>query len=218
MEIVEINIRRKHLCGIRFDCEIDPQQWGAEQDPIGLLALDTELCDIKGLKVGTVLSDEELTELVEQSHIKRAKSRAMWYLSRQDMPKIKLYRKLREHFPDYAAETAVERAVELGFIDDLNYARRRLQLIVDTKKVSLKAAALQLIAEGVSREDVEIAVEEAEYNPTDAILQLIERKYRSKLEQQNGREKIIAALQRKGYSYGEIRTAFKVLEQDGNEF
>lgn len=217
MRIIEVKPRRKHTCGIVFDCEFDPKEYGAEVDPTGLLALDSELCELKGLRAGVEFSDEQLLELVRESGVKRAKSRAMWYISRQDMPKEKLRRKLLECFPDYAAEAAVDRVVELGFVNDLEYARRRLKLIMDTKKVSLRAAASLLLAEGVGREDVEIVVDEAEYNPTEAIVTLIERKYKSKLAAENGRDKVIAALQRKGYSYSEIRTALGTLEDDWND-
>ena len=73
MKIVEIKPRRKHISGIVFDIEIVPEDYGADVDPVGLLALDSELCEMKRLKSGTELSDEALTELVRESHIKRAK-------------------------------------------------------------------------------------------------------------------------------------------------
>lgn len=217
MKIVEIKPRRKHICGIVFDCDIDLKEYGAEADPVGLLALDAQLCELKGLRPGMVLDDEELVELIRESSIKRAKSRAMWYISRQDMPKEKLRRKLAEHFPDYAAKAATDRAVELGLIDDFEYAKRRLQLELSVKKISLKAAAAKLLADGVDRETVEAAVEEAEYDPTDSILTLIERKYTKKLCEENGREKVFAALMRRGYSYSQIKAAFNSLEDDWND-
>lgn len=217
MKIVEIKPRRKHICGIVFDCDIDLKEYGAEADPVGLLALDAQLCELKGLRSGMVLDDEELVELIRESSIKRAKSRAMWYISRQDMPKEKLRRKLAEHFPDYAAKAATDRAVELGLIDDFEYAKRRLQLELSVKKISLKAAAAKLLADGVDRETVEAAVEEAEYDPTDSILTLIERKYTKKLCEENGREKVFAALMRRGYSYSQIKAAFNSLEDDWND-
>ncbi|MBE6799298.1 MAG: regulatory protein RecX [Ruminococcaceae bacterium] len=217
MKIVEIKPRRKHICGIVFDCDIDLKEYGAEADPVGLLALDAQLCELKGLRSGMVLDDEELVELIRESSIKRAKSRAMWYISRQDMPKEKLRRKLAEHFPDYAAKAATDRAVELGLIDDFEYAKRRLQLELSVKKISLKAAAAKLLADGVDRETVEAAVEESEYDPTDSILTLIERKYTKKLCEENGREKVFAALMRRGYSYSQIKAAFNSLEDDWND-
>lgn len=217
MRIVEIKPRRKRLCGILLDCEIDPKEYGAEIDPVGLLALDTELCEFKGLKAGCEIDDEQLLELVRESNIKRAKSRAMWYISRQDMPSKKLLRKLAEHFPDYAAEAATDRAVELGLVNDFEYAKRRLQLELDVKKVSLKVASAKLLADGVDREAVEAALEEVEYDPTDSILSLIERKYSNKLNAENGKEKVTASLMRKGYSYSQINAAFNALEDDWND-
>lgn len=211
MRIIEINPRRKKVSGIRFDVEIDPKEYGADVDPVGLLALDSELCEIR-LKVGMELDSERLLELVRESHVKRAKSRAMWYLSRSSMPKEKLRKKLAEKFPDYAAVAASDRAEELGFVDDAEYAKRKLQLLIDNKKVSVKMAAKMLLLEGVGREDVDAAVMEAEYDPTSAILTLVERKYKNKLSDKKDFQNTVAALMRKGFSYSEIRNALKDYE------
>ena len=83
MKIIEIKPRRKALSGIRFDCEIIPSEYGAIEDAAGLLALDSELI-----------------ALVCESHTKRAKSRAMWYLSRGDCSRKTLVDKLRRSFPE----------------------------------------------------------------------------------------------------------------------
>ena len=211
MRIIEINPRRKKVSGIRFDVEIDPKEYGADVDPVGLLALDSELCEIR-LKVGMELDSEQLLELVRESHVKRAKSRAMWYLSRSSMPKEKLRKKLAEKFPNYAAAAAADRAEELGFVDDAEYAKRKLQLLIDNKKVSVKMAAKMLLLEGVGREDVDAAVMEAEYDPTSAILTLVERKYKNKLSDKKDFQNTVAALMRKGFSYSEIRNALKDYE------
>lgn len=211
MRIIEINPRRKKVSGIRFDVEIDPKEYGADVDPVGLLALDSELCEIR-LKVGMELDSERLLELVRESHVKRAKSRAMWYLSRSSMPKEKLRKKLAEKFQDYAAAAAADRAEELGLVDDAEYAKRKLQLLIDNKKVSVKMAAKMLLLEGVGREDVDAAVMEAEYDPTSAILTLVERKYKNKLSDKKDFQNTVAALMRKGFSYSEIRNALKDYE------
>ena len=218
MKIVEIKPRRKHISGIVFDIEIVPEDYGADVDPVGLLALDSELCEMKRLKSGTELSDEALTELVRESHIKRAKSRAMWYLSRSSMPKEKLRKKLCENFPDYAAQCAVDRAEELGFINDADYAARKIQLLIDNKKVSVKAARRMLEAEGVGREDAALAAEGAEYDPTEAILTLVERKYKRKLDDKKDFQNTVAALMRTGLSYSEIRTALKEYENSSDMY
>ena len=42
---------------------------------------------------------------------------------------------------------------------------------------------------------------------------LIKTKYASKLNQENGKEKVIAALQRKGFYYSDIKSAFYRIEE-----
>lgn len=212
MKILEIKLRRKSVCGILFDEEIDPELWGADADAAGWLSLDAELCEMKHLKVGTCLTDEELAALIEESHIKRAKSRAMWYISRSDYPKNALIKKLLASFPDYAAEAAAERMEELGLLNDASYAERRIQRILDEKHVSLKMAKQLLLAEGVDRETVEIAAENAEYSSSDALGSIIERKYKGKINCKKDADRMMSALLRKGYSYSEIREALNEQE------
>jgi regulatory protein len=209
MKIVESRPRRKSICGIIFDCEINPKDYGADCDAAGYLALDSELCDIKHLKAGYVLTDEQLCELVEESHLKRAKSRAMWYISQSSCSRKTLIDKLKKAFPEFAAVEAVDRMEELGFIDDFEYAKRRIQRIVEEKKVSIKMAKYLLEAEGVDRETAEIAAQELEYDAKAVIIELIEKKYRSKLQEKSDLDKTIAALMRKGYSYSEIKSALE---------
>ncbi len=212
MKIVEIKLRRKSLCGILFDEEVNPALWGADSDAAGWLCLDAELCEIKHLKVGTELADTELVSLIEQSHIKRAKSRAMWYISRSDCSKAGLKKKLLSAFPDYAAEAAVLRLEELGLLDDTAYAERKLQRILAQKKVSLKMAKQLLISEGLDREIAENAVNSIEYGEDDALCELIERKYQGRLNSKKDVDKMISALLRKGYSFGKIKDTLNSLE------
>ncbi len=212
MKIVEIKPRRKSVCGILFDTEVDPTLWGAESDAAGWLSLDAELCEMKHLAVGTVLTDDELTALIEESHIKRAKSRAMWYISQGDSPKKALIKKLMNSFPEYAALAAAERMEELGLINDRAYAKRRLERILEEKKVSLKMAKQMLLLEGVDREIVDEALEGTEHSNSDTLIALIERKYKDKINCQKDAERMMSALLRKGYSYSEIKEALSSLE------
>ena len=212
MKITEIKPRRKFLSALVFDTFINPQDYGAEADSVGLLVIDTELLELERIKAGVELSDSELTELVMRSHIKRAKSRAMWYLSRSGCSKKTLVDKLSRAFPKEAAIAAANRMEELGYINDEEYAKNRLVRIMEEKKVSLKLAQRLLLAEGVDREFVEAAAEEVQYEPTETILSLIERKYKNKLSDEKGVKNTIAALIRKGYSYSEVRNALKEYE------
>ena len=181
MKIIEIKPRRKLLSALRFDIEVNPEDYSAEADAIGLIAIDTELVEIEHIKQGQEFSESELEALVMRSNIKRAKSRAMWYLSRSGCSKKALIDKLLRAFPKEAAIAAADRMEELGYINDEAYAKARLPRIMEEKKVSLKLASRMLIMEGVDREIVEQIVYKTEYEPIEIIVNLIERKYKNKL-------------------------------------
>ncbi len=217
MKIIEIRPRRKFLVGLVFDCEIDPKEFGADADAAGFLSLDSELCEIKHLKAGMELDDEQLTALVKESHIKRAKNRAMWYLSRGDCSRKTLFDKLKRSFPEYACNTACDRMEELGYINDESYAKHRLQRIIDEKKVSVRMAKQLLRLEGIDPDLVDDAAEEVEYDPIDTIVGLIERKYKAKIGEKEQRERTIAALMRKGYGFSEIKEALSRFDPE-NDF
>ncbi len=207
MKIIEIRPRRKFVSGIVFDSEIDPKEFGADPDAAGYLSLDSELCEMKHLKAGVELNDAQLLELVRESHTKRAKSRALWYLSRGDCSRHTLFDKLKRSFPEYACEAACDRMEELQFLNDEAYAKRRLQRIIDEKKVSVKMAKQLLKLEGIDGDLIDDAANEADYDPVGAIVTLIERKYKNKLGDKAQTDKVIAALMRKGYSFSEIKDA-----------
>ncbi len=217
MKILEIRPRRRFVSGVVFDCEVDPKEFGADCDAAGLLSLDSELCEMKHLKAGVELSDAELVALVRESHTKRAKSRALWYLSRGDCSRQTLFDKLKRSFPEYACESACNRMEELGFINDETYAKRRLQRIIDQKKISVRMAKQLLRMEGVDPDLVDDAAQEVEYDPVKAIVGLIERKYKQKLGDKAATDKVIAALMRKGYGFSEIKEALSRFDPE-NDF
>ena len=50
------------------------------------------------------------------------------------------------------------------------------------------------------------------YSQNDALCELIERKYKDKLNTKKDADKMMSALLRKGYSYSDIKDALSVLE------
>ena len=218
MKILEIRPRRKQLSGIIFDCEINPKEWGADPDAAGYLSLDSELCEIKGLKAGMSLTDEQLEDLICESHTKRAKSRAMWYLSRSDCSRATLIEKLSKAFPEYASETAADRMEELGFLNDEKYARHKFERILAERKVSVGVAKQMLRLEGIDRELIDIIAEEIDVDPIEPIVELIEKKYKHKLGGYEQNKKVIAALMRKGHKYPDIKEALARFDVENDEY
>lgn len=209
MTVTELKIRRKNLTAVCFDCEICPGDFGAETDPVGLPAIDTDVCTSFGLKVGDEISEERFGEIVAESNRKRAVSSALWYLSRKSMSRAGLVSKLKPRFGEAAANTAADRMEELRFLNDADYAERRMELILQNKKVSKRMAVQLLLAEGIDRETADAAADGADYDPDGALSYLIEHKYKNKLSDKKDRDRTVAALMRKGYSYGEIKRALE---------
>ena len=216
MKIIALKPRRKSLTGVEFDQPVEPELFLAETDAAGLIALDSELCEMKRLSAGMELTDEELESLVSQSHIKRAKSRAMWYLSRSSYPKAGLIKKLCASFPDYAAEAAADRMEELGLINDRDYAGRRLERLMADKGMSLKMALYTLSTEGIDRELLSALKEEKEYeyDPVRAVTEIYERRFKNKLRSQKDVDRMMEAFVRKGFS---AQTVKRALEEAGED-
>ena len=99
-----------------------------------------------------------------------------------------------------AARAAAGRMEELGLVDDEDYARRLAQELA-RKGYAAPRAAQELARRGVDRDLARSAAQEAVSDPGEALRALIARKY--------ARRQTVAALQRLGYRWDEIRSALR---------
>lgn len=170
------------------------------------LLLDSELIIIENIKIGSEIEDIE--DLKYLSDYKRAKSRALWYLSRGDLSEKALREKLvRGGFPDKASTDAVERMKELGLVNDEAYASRMAEYLKNSG-TSRREAEFKMINRGIPR-DIAHSLLETEENECDKIKYLLEHKYANKLGNEESVKKVFAALIRKGFSYSDVKSALK---------
>ena len=105
--------------------------------------------------------------------------------------------------PPDIIESVLDRMTELGYLDDLAYARTFIRVKTSTKFLSHRALSYELIKAGVDKAIIEQALNERdsedEFNTACA---LVAKKLRSMpdLDDEKKRQKLIAALSRKGYS------------------
>ncbi len=194
MKITEIKEHRKGLTYVTAD--------GEE------FIFNTDTVLSARLKTGMCLEREELCTLLEKSECDRAKSRALWYLSRADHSKKALYDKLCRAFNPQAAEFATERMEELGLIDDFRYAKNIVAALSEAN-VSDREILRKLFAKGVPNDIAKQAVEENESNPSRQLAELLEKKYSRRLSSEDNVRKVFASLIRKGFSYGDVKAALK---------
>ena len=101
-----------------------------------------------------------------------------------------------------------DRMEELGLVDDEDYARRLAQELA-RKGYAAPRTAQELARRGIDRDLARAAAQEAVSDPGESLRALIARKYARRLGDEKGRRQTVAALQRLGYRWDEIRSALR---------
>lgn len=193
MKVVNLKQKRKSLTAIVFDD-------GSE------LLVDSEIALIENITIGSEI--ESIEKIIYKSDFKRAKSRALWYLSRGDLSEKSLFEKLvRGGFSETASRDAVERMKELGLVNDYMYAKRLADYLSNTG-ISNREIQFKLTQKGIDR-DIARELSKSENDEIDKIKYLIEHKYKNKLDGESNIQKVFAALVRKGFSYSDVKAALR---------
>lgn len=165
---------------------------------------------------GTDIDEEQWQALVEGINYKKALNKCADFLSRREHSVKELKTKLLRTVDEVSAQKAIDRYLEAGYLDDEHFCESLVEYLYNVKKYSTNHVRQECYKRGIDSDIIRRVMDNFEVDNTDTIAELIERKYLSKLEQENGKEKVIAALQRKGFSYSDIKSAFNRLED--NEF
>lgn len=202
MEITAVT-RQK---GSRYRIEVDGAYW---------YILDREIIDEKGIHAGLPVDEAFLASVREAADRRRARERALYLIEYRAHGKQELYEKLKKNVsPEIAADT-VNRMEELGLLDDKAYAARLADQLIRVKKRGERRAAYEMRQRGLPRPLIEqaIAAVVAEHDPVETVVSLIQGKYAARLTAENGKQKVVQALLRQGFSYGDIRSAFGRLQE-----
>ena len=171
-----------------------------------LFSVDEETLLRHHLKEGMYLDGEQWLQIRAASDYQRAKDRAFTYLSMRDHSERELYDKLKKNFDSHTAAATVSRLKELQLLDDSAFGEK-LTAELARKGKSRAEAKLKLQEKGIDREEIEGLLEQ--HFPTeterDAIRTLVAGKYRLKLQKENGRQTVAAALLRRGFKSGDVR-------------
>ncbi len=200
MTITAIEPRRRQMCALFIDGEY-------------VMNLDAQTLIENRFDVGREIDDDELGEIIEKSNERRAKDKALWLISYRSHSKKELFDKLRRDFDEDSAQKAVDRMQELGLINDGEFAKAYARKLVYGKKMSLRAAELELRRKGIDEITAEQALSELEYDAQTQIIEFISKKYRN-IEDEKVRRRAVAALQRKGYGWDDIKQAIESISGD----
>lgn len=198
--------------GSRWKVEVDGEYWNI---------LDAEIIVQYRLKQGTQVDEERLSKALEAAEYRKARERALYLLDRKDYGSWEIEQKLSRNVSPEVARKVVERLLELGLLNDEEYARKLARYYILQKKQGPRRAVLELRKRGINAGLAAQAVDEVEPEE-DQLVELCRRKYSRKLaSDEKGRERVIAALMRLGHGYYDaaeaVDTVLRELEEQDEE-
>lgn len=163
---------------------------------------------------GTDIDDEQWLELLTGINYKKALNKCADFLSRREHSVKELKMKLLRTVDEESADKAIQRYIDAGYLDDRHFCESLAEYLLVNKKYSAAHIRQECRSRGVESAVVDEVLTELEIDNIETITNLIVTKYSSKLQGENGFQKVVAALQRKGFSYGDIKSAFHRLEEN----
>ncbi len=198
---------------------IEPRRKGLSQlyiDGEKAMKLDTETLLKEHIKAGMEIDDELLLELVKKSEAHRASEKALYLLEHRNHSKKELAEKIARVTSKEAAQAAAEHMEEIGLVNDEVFARSYAHDLFLLKKFGVQRVKQELYRKGVDKDIIDSVVEEYRYEiPTEEnIRNILEKRYRGYSQDEKIRRRAIAALQRMGYRFDEIRSAMNFQEDE----
>lgn len=197
MVITKIKKGRKNLSSVYIDFEYFAQ-------------IDNEILYISSLKEGSETDERSLLLLLEKSNKKRAKEKAFYILEHRNHSFKELVDKLKRDYSEEVAIGTAEKMQNLGLIDDESFAKRYANELVWSKRFSKNRAKYELVRKGIEKEIARDLLDSIDVDEIEQIKLLIDKKYKLAYKDEKIKRKAIAFLQRYGYSFDNIRTAFMI--------
>lgn len=171
------------------------------------MTLDTMTLVKNHIKAGVEISDEELHSLIQQSEKQRANEKALNLITYRDHSKKELKEKLSRTYSAETAEEITEKMQEAGLVNDEEYARKYADELLRKKHMSMRGIEFKLREKGISSEIIQIIREELDLDSVAEIQQVLAKKYPTYAQDEKVKKRAIAALQRLGWSWSDIKNA-----------
>ena len=159
------------------------------------------------------IDDREQAAFLEAVGSRSAFIAGLRILSYRDHSEKELLQKLKQKgVKRIYAEKAVEMLKEYGYINDERVAEYYAKSLFERKGMSKNGIKNELKRKGISGEMADIVTERLDFDPILRIIELLNTKYSRYLDDEKGIRKTVASLQRLGYRWSDIKSAFRQLE------
>jgi len=191
----------------RYTIYVDNEYW---------YIIDLEIVMKNNLEVGMFVDEDFLEDIKYQAQKRKARERAYYLLGYRDHSKKELYDKLLKSASPEVCLEIIELVEGQGLLDDEEYANKLARHYANQKKLGLKRAVFEMYKKGIDKEMATQAYLDCEVDPIEQIILIINKKYSYCLDDFKGKQKLIAAVMRLGYSYDDIKAALDTYGQDSN--
>lgn len=162
-----------------------------------------------GLRPGKILTEEDIDNAVRKNIYRRARERALYLMDSREYGYVEMFKKLSQNYPEDICFEVVNNLSEIGLIDDRRYARKCAEYYLVTKCRGRYRAREEMHRRGIPNELIDEALDEYEDEEPKRLKELIKKKYARRLSEENGLQKVKAALARQGFGYDEINEALR---------
>ncbi len=162
-----------------------------------------------GVHDGEILTEAQVEAFLRRANDRRAFNKAASLLSLQDRTRRQLMDRLSEEYGEASAAAAVDRLEELRLVDDTRYAENFAAELQRRRHAAPRRIRQELIGRGIDADTADEVIAEMDFDPREAIDTLLRTRFRGKFSEEKGLRRTIAALQRLGYAYGDIRAALR---------
>lgn len=171
------------------------------------------------LHEGGEMDAELLEKLQHADKMRKAKKRALYLLGSRMYSYNELYKKLLPTYGEEASRAAADAMQEYGYIDDAEYAGKLAEKLIHGKHYGMSKTRWEMQSRGLDKNLIEdILAEYTDDEIDEEIMRLLRTKYAEKLSDPDDRRRTVAALARRGYSYGAVKRCIEAALADEEDF
>ncbi len=164
------------------------------------------------LAVGLDVSEERLSELQDQSDLRRARNKALSMVARRELCRKGLIRKLCDNgFDSDIAECTADEMERLDFVNDRRYAEMTADEMYRIQKYARRRVSYELSQKGIDRELASEIAAELEPDAAEVLDELLGGRLARDTDSEAGIRRCMNTLMRYGYETHDIYSALKRL-------
>jgi regulatory protein len=181
-------------------------------DKVKRVYLHRDIVSKYNLREGMEIDNEQFTEILTASELRRASRRAMYLINEREYSYIELFEKLSKNYSEDICYKVADMMAAKGYVNDKRYAEEIVYSYMLCKLYGPRRVRQELYKRGIRGNTADIAIEESIDGLEERIASLIEKKYAGYLEDPDDIKLINKAksgLVRAGYDYDDINHAVK---------